>query len=556
MEERIWHKAYVSDVPREIEFEDVTMPEILGRTAEKYPDRLSLIYLGTKISFAEMDKLVNRFANALRSIGIKPRERIGILVPNIPQVMIAYYAVWRVGATAVPINPLYTDREIEHQLNTSGATAAITLDLLSDRIRALRATTEVKKVITCHINDYLTFPKKQLFPLLKKEMYRKYEPEPDYYVFLDLMKGASSEFSYEPPPLDEIALIPYTGGTTGLAKGAIITHRNVSYITQTLQTWLYDIKEKPESELAIFPFFHMAGFTAVMNICVINGWTAVLVPRPEPQTVMDMMLQYKPSIVLAVPTIYVGVLALPEFKKADLSFVEGFFSGAAPLPLETIDALKRATGATIVEGYGMTESTTFISITPWRGKLKPGSVGVPLPNIDVRIVDVDTGTRDVPAGEEGEIIFKGPNMCSGYYNMPDETEKSIRDGWFYTGDIGRFDEEGYLYIVDRTKDMIIAGGYNIYPREIDEVLYEHPKVLEACAVGVPHDYRGETVKAFVVTKPGETLTEEELDAHCRKHLAPYKVPKIYEFMDELPKSMIGKVLRKELREMEIRRGEK
>lgn len=555
MEQQIWHKSYVSAVPHSIDFKNLTMPEFLEKTALKFPERTALMFLGREISFTEFNALVNRFARSLSDLGIKPGDRVALLLPNIPQIAIAYYAIWRVHAIAVPINPLYTDKEIAHQLNTSGASTAITLDLLADRILALRSTTGVKRVISAHINDYLPFPKKQLFPLLKKDMYKKYVSAPDYYQFADLMKNTAA-LDWTPPPLDDPALIPYTGGTTGVAKGAVITHRNVSHITQTLQEWLYDLKEKPESELAIFPFFHMAGFSAVMNICIMNGWNAILVPRPEPQIVMDMLLKYKPSIVLAVPTIFVGIMALPEFKKADLSFVKGFFSGAAPLPLEVIDSLREATGATIVEGYGMTESTTFISITPWGGTLKPGSVGVPLPNIEVKIVDVETGTKELGIGEEGEIIFRGPNMCAGYYNMPEETEKSIKDGWFYTGDVGRMDEDGYLYIVDRTKDMIIAGGYNIFPREIDEVLYEHPKVLEACAVGIPHEYRGETIKAFVVPKPGETLTEKDLDSHCRTNLAPYKVPKIYEFMDSLPKSVIGKVLRKELREMELKRREK
>jgi long-chain acyl-CoA synthetase len=555
MEEQIWHKSYVSAVPHSIDFENITMPEFLEKTAMKFPERTAFMFLGREISFNEFNALVNRFARSLSDLGIRPGERVALLLPNIPQIAIAYYAIWRVHAIAVPINPLYTDKEIAHQLNTSGASTAITLDLLADRILALRSTTHLKRVISAHINEYLPFPKKQLFPLLKKDMYKKYVAAPEYYQFADLMKNKAT-LDWTPPPLDDPALIPYTGGTTGVAKGAVITHRNVSYITQTLQEWLYDLKEKPESELAIFPFFHMAGFSAVMNICIMNGWNAILVPRPEPQIVMDMLLKYKPTIVLAVPTIFVGIMALPEFKKADLSFVKGFFSGAAPLPLEIIDSLKKATGATIVEGYGMTESTTFISITPWGGTLKPGSVGVPLPNIEVKIVDVETGTKELKIGEEGEIIFRGPNMCAGYYNMPDETEKSIRNGWFYTGDVGKMDEEGYLYIVDRTKDMIIAGGYNIFPREIDEVLYEHPKVLEACAVGIPHEYRGETIKAFVVPKPGETLTEKELDTHCRKHLAPYKVPKVYEFMNSLPKSVIGKVLRKELREMELKRQER
>ncbi len=548
MEDRIWHKSYVSEVPKSVDFEDLSISEFLSRTAKKFPKRCALTFLGKRISYAELERLSNRFANALIKLGVKPGERVGLLLPNVPQIVIAYYGIWRAGAVAVPVNPLYTDREIEHQFNSSGTTSVVTLDLLAPRALAMRSATKIKTVISAHINDYLPFPTKQLYPHVKKGMYFKYERQPDYYQFLDLMREGSPKSPGDLTKLDDLALIPYSGGTTGLAKGVSINHRNVSYITQILQAWLFDVKERPESELAIFPFFHMAGFTAVMNMCIINGWNAILVPRPEPKAVMDMLMKYKSTIVLAVPTIFVGILALPEFKKADLSFVTGFFSGAAPLPTETINALKDATGATIVEGYGMTESTTLITVTPWRGTLKPGSVGVPLPNTDLRIVDIETGEKDMPLGEEGEIIFRGPQLCQGYYNNPEETESSFKDGWFYTGDIGKMDEDGYVYIVDRKKDMIIAGGYNIYPRDIEEVLYEHPKILEACVLGVSHEYRGETVKAFVVLKPGETVTEDELDAYCRKNLAPYKVPRLYEFRESLPKSAIGKILKKELRE--------
>jgi long-chain acyl-CoA synthetase len=548
MEDRIWQKAYVSEVPKSVDFEDLTISEFLSRTAKRFPKRCALTFLGKKISYAELERLANRFANALIKLGVKPGERVGLLLPNVPQIVIAYYGIWRAGAVAVPVNPLYTDREIEHQFNSSGTTSVITLDLLAPRVLAMRSTTKVKTVISAHINDYLPFPTKQLYPFVKKGMYVKYEKQPDYYQFLDLINKASPKSPGDLSKLDELALIPYSGGTTGLAKGVSINHRNVSSITQILQAWLFDVKDRPESELAIFPFFHMAGFTAVMNMCIINGWNAILVPRPEPQAVMDMLIKYKSTIVLAVPTIFVGILALPEFEKTDLSFVTGFFSGAAPLATETINSLKEATGATIVEGYGMTESTTLITVTPWRGTLKPGSVGVPLPNTDLRIVDIETGEKDMPLGEEGEIIFRGPQLCQEYYNNPEETESSFKDGWFYTGDIGKMDEDGYLYIVDRKKDMVIAGGYNIYPRDIEEVLYEHPKILEACVLGVPHEYRGETVKAFVVLKPGEKITEEELDAYCRKNLAAYKVPKLYEFREDLPKSAIGKILKKELRD--------
>ncbi len=552
MEERLWHREYMQGVPREVIFEDLTMPEYLSRTARRFPRRDALIFMGKRISFSELDGLATTFARSLKRIGVRPGDRVALLLPNVPQIVIAYYGIWRAGAVAVPCNPLYTEEEIVHQVKLSGATAAVVLDLIIPRVMALKPKTPLKTIVSAHISDYLPFPLKQLFPFVRKGMYRPDEKADGTVPFLDLMKDDAPGVTLESPKMDDLALIPYTGGTTGVSKGAIITHRNISCINQILGAWFFDLPDGQDSELAIFPFFHMAGFNLVMNLSIYKGWTAILVPRPEPKAVMEMTLKYKPSIFLAVPTIYVGVMALPEFKKADLSFIKGFFSGAAPLSVETIQVLQDATGASIVEGYGMTESTSITHMTPWRGKLKPGSVGIPLPNTDIRIVDLDTGTVDVPAGEPGEIIFKGPQQCLGYYDMPEETAQSLRDGWFYTGDIGRMDEDGFLYIVDRKKDMIIAGGYNIYPRDIDEVLYQHPKVLEACTVGIPHDYRGETVKAYVVPRPGETVTAAELDPFCRQKLAAYKVPKIYEIVESLPKSAVGKILRRELREMAIK----
>lgn len=553
MESRVWHKSYASGVPVSVDCEDITMPEILSRTAKKYPGRTAMVFFGKKISYAELDRLADRFAVALDGLGVKAGDRIALLMPNIPQMVIAYFGIWRAGAVPVPNNPLYTDRELEHQLNDSGATLAVTMDLLAPRLLALREKTGIRKIISAHINDYLPFPARQLFPMVKKGMYLKYRNAPEYYQFMDLMKSATKKYNGKPPSPDGLALIPYTGGTTGLSKGVMLSHRNISHVVQILQASFFDLKETPERELAIFPFFHLAGFSLVMNFSVINAWTMVLVPRPEARAVYDMMVEHKASIVLAVPTIYVGLLGLPEFRKADLSFVKGFFSGAAPLAMETINTLKEATGASIVEGLGMTESSAIFTLTPWRGTLKPGSVGVPLPNTDVRIVDLETGTKDMPVGEAGEIIFRGPQMCGGYYHMPDETAASIRNGWFYTGDIGKFDEDGYIFVVDRKKDMIIAGGYNIYPREIDEILYSHPKVLEACAVGIPHEYRGETVKAFIVSRPGAEITEAEMNAFCRERLATYKVPRVYEFVKELPKSSVGKILRRELRDRELKK---
>ena len=551
--DRLWHKAYVPGIESSLDFDRSTISEFLSRNAEKYPQKTALIFMGKKMSFGEIDSLSSRFAQALQNIGVKKGDRVALLLPNVPQIVISYFGIWRAGATAVPVNPLYSDREIEHQLSMSGTTVLITLDLLASRMLELKEKVSLKSIITCHINDYLPFPVKQIFPILKKGMYASYKKSSGYYQFLDLMKQISDTVPVTHPDLDDLAIIPYTGGTTGISKGAIVSHTNISSVVQIVGTWLFDMEEGKESEIALFPFFHMAGFLLVMCVCLYRAWEIILVPKPDPDIALDMALKYKPSIFLAVPTIFTGILNLPKFKKADLSFIKAFFSGAAPLPVETIQALKAASGEKIgvIEGYGMTESTGITHMTPWRGVHKPGSVGVALPNTDMKIVDIETGEKELPIGEEGEIVFRGPQMCAGYFNMPEETDTSLRDGWFHTGDIGRLDEDGFLYIVDRTKDMIIAGGYNIYPREIDEVLFEHPKILEACVIGVPHEYRGETVKAFVVLNPDESATSEEMDAFCRERLAAFKVPKIYEFVEELPKSVIGKILRKELRQQEL-----
>ena len=549
MQEHVWHKAYHPRVPEYLDLEDLTLPAMLDRTASRFPDRIAIIYMGRRISYGELNAAVNRLAGGLKAAGLGPGEKVSLVLPNIPQIVMAYYALWRLGAIPVPTNPLYTDREFTHQFKDSGSTSVIGLDLLMPRLQKLADECGIRRTISCHINDYLKFPLNRLFPYLKKDMHRKFEPGPGRYEFTALLKHAPLDQGYIPGP-DDLALLPYTGGTTGVSKGVVLTHGNCSAIVQLMRAWFFDWQDQPLKELAVFPFFHLAGFTAVMNLSILNGWTMVLVPRPEAKTILETIVKYRTEIVLAVPTIYVGLLSLPEFDKSDLSFVQGFFSGAAPLAIDTINALKQATGADIVEGFGMTESSALVSVTPWHGLLKPGSVGVPLPNTEIRIMDLATGAKVMPVGEEGEIVFRGPQQCQGYYNNPAETADALKDGWFYTGDIGKMDEDGYFYVVDRKKDMIIAGGFNIFPREIEEVLYEHPGILEACAIGIPHEYRGETVKVFVVPKPGETLTEQELDVFCRERLTPYKVPKVWAFVNELPKSAIGKILRRELRDRE------
>ena len=554
-QEKIWFKSYAPGVPREIDFEKRTLPEALKRSAQIYPESTALLFMGKHLSYAELDRLVNRFARALLDLGVQKGDKVAMLLPNLPQTVIAIYATFRIGAVAVMNNPLYTERELEYQFNDSDSKVLVSLDLLHPRILKIKDKTKIEKVIYCHINDYLPFPKKQLFPLVKKQMYRKFEPQEGFHEFLPLIQKYTDTPVENASNWEEVGAFIYTGGTTGVSKGVMLTHANLSSNVQQFGAWFPDLKKGAESVLAVFPFFHSAGFTAIMNLSIWNGYTDILVPRPEPATVMEMVKKFKPNYLPAVPTIFVGLLNTPEFRKMDLSFIKGFFSGAAPLAADTLQQMKDLTGATMLEVYGLTETTPIATVTPWGGKIKPGTVGTPIPSTDVKIVDVDTGKEEQKIGTPGEIIVKGPQVMKGYYKKPEETAQVLKDGWLYTGDIGMFDEDGYLTIVDRKKDMIIAGGYNIYPREIDEILFQHPKILEACSIGVPDAYRGETVKAYVVVKPGETLTADEVIQFSREKLAPYKAPKMVEFIDALPKSAIGKILRKEVKEMDRKKSQ-
>jgi long-chain acyl-CoA synthetase len=550
MEDKLWHKSYASGVKKTLDYEKLTIPQALTRSARNFPDHTALNYMGKKITYKELDGLVNRFARALSDHGIKPADKVAVCLPNIPQVIITNLAVLRIGAVAVQNNPLYTERELTYQLNDSESKIVITLTLLIPRMQALKPKTRIEKIIGCHIHSYLPFPKKQLFPFVKKDMYRKVEPTEEVLVFNDLIGKYSPESVEDSSRWDELAALLYTGGTTGVSKGVMLSHANLSYNAQQFAAWFPDLKAGEERLMGNFPVFHIAGFASVQNFITWQAWENIMVPRPEPKINIELINKYKPTFLPGVPTIFVGLLAEPDFRKLDFSDMKGFFSGAAPLAADTIKDLKDLTGATMCEVYGSTETTAMVSITPWGGQIKPGTVGVPVADTDIKIVEVDDPDKELEVGEPGEIAVKGPQIMMGYYNRPEETKEAIRDGWFLTGDLGKFDEDGYLTIVDRKKDMIIAGGYNIYPVELDGVLMGHPKILEACAIGIPHEYRGETVKAFIVARKGETLTEDEVSNYCKKNLAAYKVPKIIEFIDELPKSAVGKILRRKLKEME------
>lgn len=550
MQEKLWHKSYAPGVKKTLEYEQITLSQALARTAKDFPDHIALNYMGKKITFLELEGLVNAFARALKDLGVEKGDKVALCLPNIPQVIIANYAILRLGAVAVQNNPLYTERELEYQLSDSDSKMVITLTLLIPRMQKIKPNTNIEKIIGCHINSYLPFPKKQLFPLVKKDMYRKVEPAENIYVFKDLVAKHSTDRIEDHSNWEDLATLIYTGGTTGVSKGVMLSNANLSCSTQQFVAWFPELKKGAERLIGNYPAFHSAGFST-MNLMIWQAWEHLMVPRPEPKINIELIKKYRPTFLPGVPTIFVGLLADPEFRKVDFSSIKGFFSGAAPLAADTIRDLKDLTGATMCEVYGSTETASFATVTPWGGEVKPGTVGIPIPDTDIKIVDVEDPHKELELGEEGEIAIKGPQIMVGYFNKSEATQEVLQAGWYLSGDIGKFDEDGYLSVVDRKKDMIIAGGYNIYPVELDNVLFDHPKILEACTVGIPHEYRGETVKAFIVVKEGENLAAEEVTAYCKEKLAAYKVPKLIEFVDELPKTAVGKILRRELRDREL-----
>jgi len=546
-----WLASYETGVPENAQYETICLPECLRRSAKAFSDKMALTFQGYRMTYAALDEMVDRFANCLNDFGVKQGDSVAILLPNVIPCVAAYYAIMRIGAIAVMNNPLYSDRELEHQFNDSGSKVLITLDLLGNRMIDLRPKTEIKQIVITSIGDYLPFPKNLLFPLVgkKKGLAADVKSADDVYRWKALMAQYTPEPPQVTPNFDDVAMYQYTGGTTGVSKGVMLTHANLSKQVQHVTAW-FPAFGSDEIMLGALPFFHVFGLSTAMNLAIYKGWGNILVPKPQPQQLLEAIGKFKPTFAPLVPTMYIGMLEHPDIGKTDLTSIKGCFSGSAPLPLEVINAFEKKTGAIIVEGFGMTESTPVTHINPFKGQRKVGSVGLPIPDTLARIVNLDDGATDVPVGETGELLVKGPQVMKGYWKRPDATAETITDGWLHTGDIAKMDEDGYFYIVDRKKDMIISGGYNVYPRDIEEVYFEHPKVMEATAIGIPHPKRGEAVKVFIVLKEGQTATAEEMMKYCQDKLAKFKWPMEIEFRDELPKTNVGKVLKKDLRAME------
>lgn len=554
-----WLKSYEQGVPEYINYEEICMSDVLDRTASRYPANPALIFMGYEVNFAQLKELVDRFATCLSDFGVKKGDAVAILLPNVIPSVVAYYATLKVGAIAVMNNPLYSDRELEYQFCNSDSRVLIALDLLGNRMIDLRPKTKIKQIVITSIGDYLPLAKSLLFPFLakKREMTADVKAAPDVYRWKDCI----AKYLPNPPQVklffNDVAMYQYTGGTTGTSKGVELTHSNLSKQAQQLSKWFPNFKSGSERMLGALPYFHVFGLSCSMNLSVYMAWVQILVPKPQSGQLLEAIRKFKPSFVPLVPTMYVGLLRHPDLKKTDMSCIRGAFSGSAPLSVEVIREFEKITGAVIVEGFGMTETTPVTHVNPFAGGTrKVGSVGLPISDTLCRIVDTETGTKDMPIGERGELVVKGPQVMRGYKGNPEETANTIKDGWIYTGDIATMDEEGYFYIVDRKKDMIISGGYNVYPRDIDEVYYTHPKVKEACAIGIPDSKRGESVKVFIVLNEGETSTPQEMIDFAKNSLAVYKLPTEIEFRGELPKTNVGKILRKNLRAEELEKRKK
>lgn len=555
--DRVWFRSYDPRVPHSVEYPDECLPVLVDRIAAKQPQNTATEFYGARLTYAEFWEHVKRFAHALNSLGVGRNTRVAIMLPNCPQAVIAYYAILWLGAAVVMTNPLYVERELEHQWGDAEAEVAVVLDHLFPKVEKVIPQTKVRTVIVTSMREYFPLHFKWLYPIRawQKKLFTAVPYDGSILNFTKLIRSSPPWNRPFAASLDDVAMLQYTGGTTGVIKGVVLSHRNILANVAQLAAWFPDIRWGGERFLALLPFFHVFGMTVSMNLPLFAGCTLILLPRFEVKELIRTVQKGKPTVFPGVPSIYTAIVNHPEIRNFDVSSIRFCVTGSAPMPLEVLRNFESLTGSVIVEGFGLTEASPVTHANPIVGVRKPGSIGLALPNTDCRIVDLETGERVLPAGEIGELTVKGPQVMQSYWKMEGETAFALRDGWLYTGDIAKMDENGYVFIVDRKKDLIISKGYNIYPREIDEVLYEHPGVQDAVAVGVPDPKRGESVKVIIVPKPKETITEEEIIRFCKARLAAYKVPRSVEFRDSLPKTVVGKISRHELRRETIAKAE-
>jgi long-chain acyl-CoA synthetase len=551
MEDRPWFKYYDKGVPQHIDYPAISVHGLLEETSRKYPDSPCTIFKGGVITYREMNEITDRLAAGIAELGVKKGDRVGLFMLNVPQFILTFFSILKAGGVAVAINPLYKSREIEHQVNDAGIEVLFVLSNYYNLIKETQPKTKIKKIVVTNIKDYLPPILAFLFGLTKeKKGGFRVELAPGDIRFKDLVAQHKPE---ERPKLDitpeDVAIFQYSGGTTGISKGVIGLHRNLVANAHQIRSWMPDAEDGKETVLMAIPLFHVYGMVAGMLFAIQSGASMVMIPNPRDITdVLTSIQKFKASIFPGAPTQYNAININPDViaGKYNLSSIKGCISGSAPLMRETKERFEALTGGKLVEGYGLSEAPTATHCNPLNGENRTGSIGIPLPDVDSRVISLDDGVTVLKPGEIGELCVQGPQIMKGYHNMPTETANTLRDGWLYTGDIARMDEDGYFYIVDRKKELIKPGGYQVWPREVEEIISSYPKVLEVGVAGVVDAYRGETVKAWVVLKPGETATEEEIRDYCKKNMAPFKVPTQVEFRKELPKTTVGKVLRREL----------
>ncbi|HXV87385.1 MAG TPA: long-chain fatty acid--CoA ligase [Gemmatimonadales bacterium] len=557
MHPRPWHQFYDPGVPPDLSFEDVTLPQWLDRTATRYPERPALIFRNRTLTYQELKNQVDRLASALAGLGVHQGDRVAMQFPNLPHMVISYYAVQVLGAVAVPTNPLYTPREIEYQWNDAECAVAILPDFIfAAKVAGIRHRLSVRHYVVGSIPEYLKFPLSLLAPLklkrAKPPLMADFETSPTVHRFRDLVRASPPSPPGVTIGMSDLSTLLYTGGTTGVSKGAMLTQRNLSCNMQQMRAWFANAQDGKETILGALPFFHSFGLTVAMNLSVRLAATLVLIPNPRDiPAIIQSIVKHRITLMAAVPATFQAINQYPGIAAADLSSVRMCNSGSAPLSVDVLRRFEQLTGGRISEGFGLTETSPVTHCNPLFSTRKVGSIGVPLPATDARIVDPEDGATTLPPGTVGELLLAGPQVMAGYWKKPEETAKVLRDGWLYTGDLCRMDEDGFHFIEGRKKDMIISSGFNVYPDEIDRVLMAHPAVLEAASIGIPDPKRGESIKAFVVLRPGMQASPDDLLAHCREQLAAYKVPRELEFRDSLPRSSVLKILRRELRAEEL-----
>ncbi len=536
-----WLKHYDYWVPEQANFPRHSIYQMLNLAATYFPNRPATAFLGAQLTFGQLKTEADKLAAALARLGVSKGDCVGLMLPNCPQYLISMFAIARLGAIVANVNPIYTPREVSLVAEDSGMRMIITLDALAEPVRGIKSLTRIEQIITTSVKDYSADPAGA-------------PPAPEGSLsFSSLIAGIDQPVlpRLEIDAEEDVAALVYTGGTTGVPKGAMLTHYNLFTSVTQCALWGGPLMTRGEDRfLVVIPYFHVYGLVVGALFGVWQGAMQIAIPKFDPDMLLQAIRDYRPTYFPGVPTLFIALLNHPEAKESGLGRIQRFNSGSAPLPLEVLDKFEQMSGAIIFEGWGMTETSALGTSTPALAKHKPGSIGLPVTGTELKIVDLEDGAREVALGEEGELCIRGPQVMKGYWNKPEETAHALRDGWLYTGDVARMDQDGYFYIVQRKKDLILVGGFNVYPNEVEEVLFTHPAIKEAAVIGVADQYRGESVKAFVVLKEGGGATTEELIEFCRERLAKYKVPSSVEFTGSLPKSAVGKVLRRELREAE------